>query len=76
MNIALIKGISVLGVRAGEYFRRFPDKKEKAIINLFRFAESGLINPKIYKILNLKEVVKGLKMIENREVIGRLILKP
>jgi len=76
MNIALIKGISVLGVRAGEYFRRFPDKKEKAIVNLYRFAESGLINPKIYKILNLKEAVKGLKMIENREVIGRLILKP
>ena len=27
MNYALIKGISILGVRAGEYFRRFPHKR-------------------------------------------------
>ena len=76
INIALIKGISVLGIRAGEYFRRFPEKKESAISNLFKIAKSGLINPKIHKILNLKQASEGLKMIENREVIGRLILKP
>ena len=76
INIALIKGISVLGIRAGEYFRRFPEKKESAISNLFKIADSGLINPKIHKILSLKQASKGLKMIENRSIIGRLILKP
>ena len=77
INIATYKkGISVLGIRAGEYFRRFPEKKDSAISNLFKIAKSGLINPKIHKILNLKQASKGLKMIENREIIGRLILKP
>ena len=76
VNIALIKGISILGVRAGEYFRKYPKLKEPAIKNLLRIANKGLITPIIYDSLKLKDAVKALKKIENREVIGRLILKP
>ena len=76
VNIALIKGISILGVRAGEYFRKYPKLKEPAMKNLLRIANKGLITPIIYDSLKLKDAVKALKKIENREVIGRLILKP
>ena len=31
INIPLIKGISILGVRSGEYFSRFPEKKSYSI---------------------------------------------
>ena len=75
-NIALIKGISVLGVRAGEYFRKYPKLKEPAMKNLLSIANKGLITPVIYDSLKLKDAIKALKKIENREVIGRLILKP
>ena len=76
VNIALIKGISVLGVRAGEYFRKYPKLKEPAMKNLLSIANKGLITPVIYDSLKLKDAIKALKKIENREVIGRLILKP
>ena len=76
INIALIKGISVLGVRAGEYFRKYPKLKEPAMKNLLSIANKGLITPVIYDSLKLKDAIKALKKIENREVIGRLILKP
>ena len=76
VNIALIKGISILGVRAGEYFRKYPKLKEPAMKNLLSIANKGLITPIIYDSLKLKDAIKALKKIENREVIGRLILKP
>ena len=76
INIPLIKGISILGVRAGEYFRRFPEKKSDSIKKLFDIAEKHSIKPYIYSKLNLNEAVKGLKMLEERKVIGRIILSP
>ena len=36
----------------------------------------GLITPVIHDTLKLKDANKALKKIENREVIGRLILTP
>ena len=76
INIPLIKGISVLGVRAGEYFRKYPSLKKTAMIKLLDIANKGLITPIIYDSMNLRDAIKALKKIENREVIGRLILKP
>ena len=75
-NYALIKGISLLGVRAGEYFRKFPDKKEPALNNLFKIANTGKITPFIYESHSLSKVIEALKKIEQRKVIGRIILKP
>jgi len=75
VNIALIKGISILGVRAGEYFRKYPKLKKPAMKKLLNIANKGLITPIIYDSLKLKDAIKALKKIENREVIGRLILK-
>jgi len=76
VNIALIKGISILGVRAGEYFRKYPKLKKPAMKKLLSIADKGLITPIIYDSLKLKDAIKALKKIENREVIGRLILRP
>ena len=76
INIPLIKGISVLGVRAGEYFRRYPSLKEPAMNKILNIANKGLITPIIHDSIPLKDTIKALKKIENREVIGRLILKP
>jgi NADPH2:quinone reductase len=76
INIALIKGISVLGVRAGEYFRKYPSLRKPAMEKLLNIANKGLITPIIYDSMHLRDAIKALKKIENREVIGRLILKP
>ena len=72
----LIKGLSIFGVRAGEYFRRFPHKKKNANERLFQIAESGAITPRIHSVLPLSQAIIALKMIEHREVMGRIILKP
>jgi len=76
INIALIKGISIIGVRAGEYFRKFPEKQPSAITNLYKIAATGAITPIIYKCFPLNKVKEALQLIEERKVIGKLILKP
>ncbi len=75
-NIALIKGVDIMGVRAGEYFRRFPHKKKNATKRLSQIADSGSITPRIHTVLPLSQAIIALKMIEHREVMGRIILKP
>ena len=76
VNIALIKGISLMGVRAGEYYRRFPEKEEQSTAKILKMANSMLMTPSIYKTLPLANAVDALKMIENKEVMGRIILVP
>ena len=76
INIALIKGISLIGIRAGEYFRKFPEREKQAISKLLKMAKSNLITPVIYKTLPLSDAVEALRLLEDRLAMGRIILKP
>ena len=73
-NIPLIKGFSVVGVRAGEYGRRFPEKGRENMAQVQAWAEDGLIRPRIHAELSLDEAAKGLGMLTGRDVIGKIVL--
>ena len=73
-NIPLIKGFSVVGVRAGEYGRRFPEKGRENMAQVQAWAEDGLIRPRIHAELSLEEAAKGLGMLTGRDVIGKIVL--
>lgn len=40
------------------------------------FVKSGLVKPVVMEIMPLKEIAKGLKMLEEGEVIGKIVLVP
>lgn len=75
-NIPLIKGFSVVGVRAGEYGRRFPEKGVENRKAIWEWARSGKVRPRIHAELPLSRAIEGLQMLKDRAVIGKVIIRP
>ncbi len=75
-NIPLIKGFSVVGLRAGEYGRRFPERGRAINAAIAELATSGRINPAIDRILPLSRWREGFDAMANRELIGKVVFEP
>ena len=75
-NIPLIKGFSVVGVRAGEYARRFPERGTRIRDALLDMAAAGSINPHIDRVLPLSRWREGFEAMAARQVIGKIVLEP
>jgi NADPH2:quinone reductase len=73
-NLLLIKGASVLGVRAGEAVRRNPALAEVRIKKLLEWAEAGKIRPHISHRLPLEEFAQAMRLLVERKAIGRVAL--
>jgi NADPH:quinone reductase len=76
VNMPLIKGFSVVGVRAGEYGRRFPDRGAENIAAIDTLAAEGKIRPHVHAALDLADWREGFAMLERREVVGKVVLLP
>lgn len=76
VNMALIKGFSLLGVRAGEYGRRFPDRGRENLAAIWALAEAGVMRPHIHAILPLERVSEAFEMLRSRSVIGKVAIAP
>lgn len=75
-NIPLIKGFSIVGLRAGEYARRFPDRGAAITRAIARLAEAGQITPAIDRVLPLSRWRDGFDAMANRELVGKLVFQP
>jgi NADPH:quinone reductase len=73
-NLLLIKGASVLGVRAGEAVRKNPalgEVRQKALID---WAEAGKIRPNVSHRLPLQDFAQAMRLLIDRKAIGRVAL--
>lgn len=75
-NIPLIKGFSVVGLRAGEYTRRFPERGHAINHAITRLAEAGAINPAIDRSLPLSRWREGFEAMARRELVGKVVFVP
>ena len=75
-NIPLIKGFSVMGVRAGEYGRQFPEKGAENLRIIWEWVREGKTRPHVHTELPLSQSVEGFRMLQQREVIGKLVICP
>jgi NADPH:quinone reductase len=73
-NLLLIKGASVLGVRAGEAVRRSPAIGEVRIKSLLEWAEAGKIRPHISHRLPIEDFAQAMRLLLDRKAIGRVAL--
>ena len=73
-NLLLIKGASVLGVRAGEAVRRNSALGEVRLKALTEWAEAGKIRPNISHRLPLEDYAKAMRLLVDRKAIGRVAL--
>jgi NADPH2:quinone reductase len=73
-NLLLIKGASVLGVRAGEAVRKNPALGVTRIKALTEWAEAGKIRPNISHRLPLQDYARAMRLLVDRKAIGRVAL--
>ena len=73
-NLLLIKGASVLGVRAGEAVRRNPELAEVRIKTLLDWVEAGKIRPNVSHRLPLQDFAAAMRLLVDRKAIGRVAL--
>jgi NADPH2:quinone reductase len=75
-NIPLIKGFSVVGVRAGEYARRFPERGRAIRDAMLALAAEGHLHPHIDRVLPLSRWREGFEAMARREIIGKVVFEP
>lgn len=76
VNIALIKGFSVIGVRAGEYGRQFPEKGRENHEAIWKLAEEGKVRPRVDAEYPLADWRAAFDSLADRKVIGKTIVRP
>ena len=74
-NLILIKGASVLGVRAGEAVRKNPALNVARMADLTRLANERRISPNISHRLPLEDYAKAMRLLMDRRAIGRVVLE-
>ena len=75
-NMPLIKGFSVMGVRAGEYGRQFPDKGREIQADVYKLANEGFIRPHVCAELPLDRTIEAFGLLAGRRAIGKVIIRP
>jgi NADPH2:quinone reductase len=75
-NIALIKGFSVMGVRAGEYGRQFPEEGRAIRDQIWRWAAEGKTRPTVFAELPLDRWREAFELMRDRRLVGKVVLRP
>ena len=74
VNMALIKGFSLMGVRAGEYGRQFPERGHRNIAAVHELVSSGAVKPHVGATFTLEDTKSALNALVNRQVIGKAVV--
>ncbi|MFZ4605666.1 MAG: NADPH:quinone oxidoreductase family protein [Caulobacter sp.] len=76
VNMPLIKGFSVIGVRAGEYGRQFPERGRENMDAVWAMAAAGTIHPRVHAELPLTDWRAAFDLLTDRQVVGKAIIRP
>jgi len=75
-NIPLIKGFSVIGVRAGEYGRQFPERGRENMDAVWRLADERRITPRVHAEYALADWRAAFAAMQASDMVGKLVLVP
>ena len=76
VNIPLIKGFSVVGVRAGEYARRFPDRGRRISAEVSRLASTGEVRPTVDRLVTISQWREAFGAMAAGQLVGKLVFQP
>ncbi len=76
VNMPLIKGYSIVGVRAGEYGRKFPEKGRENMAAIDKLLADHKIHPHISARYPLARAVEAMQSLQTRKAIGKVVIEP
>jgi len=75
LNLPLIKGFSIVGVRAGEYGRRDPQRGAQNLREIDRLAGEGVLRPYICERFSIERSIEALRHLADRRVLGKVVIE-
>jgi NADPH2:quinone reductase len=76
INMPLIKQYSIMGVRAGEYGRQFPEKGRENMAAIMKLLAENKIRPHVHARFPLARAVDAMRTLQDRSVIGKTVIEP
>lgn len=73
-NRILLKGASVIGVRAGEAGRQDPAMRRRELEAVLAFGAGGQLRPHVSGRFALEDFAAAMRMLQHRQAIGRVVL--
>jgi NADPH2:quinone reductase len=74
-NRILLRGATIIGVRAGEAGRHDPEMRRREHSELCALAEQGRIGPHISEVYPLEQCAAALRSLADRQALGRIALR-
>lgn len=74
LNLALLKGCSIVGVFWGAFTARETVRYREGLAELFGWVRDGKLMPRVAKIYNLEDARHALRDMAERKAIGKLVL--
>jgi NADPH2:quinone reductase len=74
LNLALLKGASIVGVFWGDFARREPQRFAESARQLARWYAEGKLKPHVSQTFPLEKAAEALKLMAERKVKGKVVL--
>lgn len=74
LNLALLKGCSIVGVFWGEHARREPEHHRTNMAMLLNWCAEGKIRPHVHHTWPLEETAQAIRALADRKVKGKAIV--
>lgn len=75
LNLALLKGCSLVGVFWGGHMRREPDVHAANLAALFKLFNEGRIKPHVTELLGLERFTDALDVLNGRRATGKIVIR-
>ena len=76
LNLALLKGASIVGVFWGEFAKREPAQNMKGMAEMMGWMREGKLKPLISKSYALADAPQALMDMAARKVVGKIVITP
>ena len=74
LNLALLKGASVVGVFWGDFARREPKAFAESVRQLTRWHAEGRLRPHVSQTLPLERAAEAIQLLASRRAKGKIVL--
>ncbi len=75
INLALLKGMKIVGVFWGAWVGMFPQENKKNFEELFQLYSDGKINPEVSDSFSLDDGAQAIAHLKDRKAKGKVIIK-
>lgn len=74
LNLALLKGCSIVGVFLGSFAMRFPKEANRLKQQLVDLYKAGKVDPHIHKSFSLENAPEAIQLMMDRKAMGKLVV--